>query len=67
MTNTTLTCSQCGRPAPADHAELADWGAGKLLLAGELNELDELSAELLVCPDCVRGDRAGEYEAGGGD
>jgi len=56
-------CSQCGRPAPAEPAALSGWRQGELALE---EELDEVTAGLLVCPDCDAEDREGEYEAGGG-
>jgi hypothetical protein len=56
-----LSCSQCGRPAPADHYELRKWKHGDLAVAGEL---DEATATMLLCPECVEEDLSGEYEAG---
>jgi hypothetical protein len=59
-----VACAQCGRTAPADRAELARWKGGDLLLAGQL---DELSAALLLCPECVEAEQEGGFEEGGGD
>ena len=54
-----LTCSRCGREAPAANStEFHDW------LSGELDFLDELSAALLLCPDC-REEERGDEELGG--
>jgi hypothetical protein len=57
----SLRCSQCGRPAPADREELRGWKHGELVVAGEL---DEVAATMLLCPECVEEDESGEYEAG---
>jgi hypothetical protein len=57
----SLSCSQCGRSAPTDRVELQGWKHGELAVAGEV---DEVTATMLLCPDCVEEDRAGEYEAG---
>jgi hypothetical protein len=57
----TLSCSQCGRSAPADRDELRSWRHGDLVLAGEP---DEVTATMLLCPECVEEDLSGEYEAG---
>jgi hypothetical protein len=57
----TLECSQCGRPAPADRAELGRWGQGGLAVAGGV---DDVTASMLLCPDCVDDDREREYEEG---
>jgi hypothetical protein len=56
----TLACAQCGRPLPDDPGELARWKQGALAAA----ELDEVAAAMLLCPECVEDDRAGEYEEG---
>jgi hypothetical protein len=56
-----LSCAQCGRALPADPIELARWKHGNLAAAGEL---DETSAALLLCPDCVEEDILGQYEQG---
>ena len=56
----TLACAQCGRPLPADQGELARWKQSALAAA----ELDEVAAAMLLCPECVEDDRAGEYEEG---
>ena len=59
---TDLVCSQCGRHAPADPAELADWEHGPALTAGDLT--DETAA-LLLCPDCRDENREREFDEGG--
>ncbi len=64
MTTTAMACAQCGRPVPDDAAELELWRGGDLLAAGEL---EDVAVELLVCPDCVRADSVGDYDAGEGD
>ncbi|HXF98914.1 MAG TPA: hypothetical protein VNJ46_09915 [Gaiellaceae bacterium] len=58
---TVLVCSQCGREAPAEPAELRRWRHGELVLEGELGE------GLLLCPDCDAEDRLREFEEGAGD
>jgi hypothetical protein len=55
-----LSCAQCGRPLPADPIELARWNEGELAAA----EQDEVTAGMLLCPECVEEDRSGEYEEG---
>ncbi len=60
-----IACAQCGRPVPDDRDELERWKSGNLLLAGELE--DDVAIEMLVCPECVRVESAGDYEAGEGD
>ena len=57
----SLRCSQCGRDAPVDQDELRRWKHGELVLAGEA---DEAAPTMLLCPECVAEDSAGEYEAG---
>jgi hypothetical protein len=57
----TLVCSQCGRSAPTDPEELRSWKHGDLVIAGEL---DEVTATMLLCPECVQEDLAHEYEEG---
>ena len=42
-------CAQCGREAPVDSAELTSWRHGDLALEGDL---DEVTAGMVVCPDC---------------
>lgn len=59
-----LACAQCGRATPADDEELSGWKHGDLLRAGEL---DDVTATMLLCPDCVAEDSAGEYEPGGAE
>jgi hypothetical protein len=56
-----IACSQCGRTVAADDEELKSWKHGDLL-AGELNDV---TAEMLLCPECVAEEGAGNYEAGG--
>jgi hypothetical protein len=56
-----LSCAQCGRPLPSEAAELAAWKHGELAAAGEL---DETSAGLLVCPECLGEHLLGEFDAG---
>jgi len=46
--------------AAADAAELARWTQGALAAA----RLDEVAAAMLLCPECVEDDRAGDYEGG---
>ena len=57
---TSLACSQCGREAPGDPAELATWRYGELVLQAEVGE------GLLLCPDCDAEDREREFEEGEG-
>lgn len=59
-----LRCAQCGRPLPAALPERARWRQGREAVAGEL---DELTAAMLLCPDCAEDDRVGAYDAGEGD
>jgi len=59
----TVECAQCGRGAPADPAELALWRHGELAASADL-ELDDVTASLVLCPDCDADDRSGEFEAG---
>lgn len=56
-----LFCSQCGRPAPADSEELRRWRHGNFVASGEL---DDATAAMLLCPECVEEDLSGDYEAG---
>jgi hypothetical protein len=58
------SCSQCGREAPAEPEEARRWRHGELILAGEV---DEVTAGLLLCPECQEEDREGAYEEGEGD
>jgi len=58
---TALRCAQCEREAPADPAEVARWRHGELALAGEL---DDVTAGLVLCPDCDAEHRAGEFDSG---
>lgn len=57
----SLSCSQCGRSAPTDSGELQSWKHGDLVSAGEI---DDVTATMLLCPDCVEEEHAGEFEAG---
>jgi len=57
-------CSRCGREAPRDPAEARRWRHGDLIEAGEV---DEVTAGLLLCPDCLEEDREHAYEEGAGD
>lgn len=57
----TLACSQCGRAVPTDGDELRSWKHGDLVIAGEL---DDVTATMLLCPQCVEEDLSEEYEAG---
>jgi hypothetical protein len=57
----SLGCSQCGRDLPADPAEARQWEQGPRALAGEL---DEVTASMLLCPDCTAEDRARAYDEG---
>ena len=54
-------CAQCGRGAPADLDELGRWRRGDLALA---EELDEVAAAMILCPDCDAEQRAGEFDSG---
>ncbi len=56
-----VRCAQCERQAPADEAELVRWRHGRLVLEGEL---DDVTAALVLCPDCDAEDRAGEFDPG---
>jgi hypothetical protein len=58
-----LVCSQCGHVLPSDPDELSGWRHGELVLA---EDLDETTAALLLCPECVAEEHAGGYEEGGG-
>jgi hypothetical protein len=59
-TETQPLCSQCGRPAPGEPAELVTWRHGELALEGEVGE------GLLLCPDCDAEDRERQFEEGEG-
>lgn len=58
-----LACAQCGRVIPDDAREVARWRHGYLALAGEL---DEVSAAMLLCPECAEEASSGGYDPGGG-
>jgi len=57
----SVECAQCGQEAPADPAELEGWRHGELVLS---DELDEVTAALVLCPDCDAEDRDADFEAG---
>jgi hypothetical protein len=57
----SLHCSQCGRAAPTDPDELRTWTQGEFSVTGEL---DELTAAMVLCADCVQEDLSMEYDAG---
>jgi hypothetical protein len=59
-----LCCAQCGRPLPDDDAAVREWRFGELAAAGEL---DETSAAILLCPECVEDAVRGGYDVGAGD
>ena len=59
-TETHAVCSQCGREAPTNPAQLATWRHGELALEGDVGE------GLLLCPDCNAADREREFEEGEG-
>jgi hypothetical protein len=59
-----LACAQCGRVLPDDAQEVARWRHGYLALAGEL---DEVSAAMLLCPECADEVTEERYDSGGGD
>jgi hypothetical protein len=44
-----LACSRCGAPAPADADGLAAWEYGSHVARGDV---DDVTASMLVCPDC---------------
>ena len=54
-------CAQCGREAPEDPAELAQWRHGELALESELNDT---AAAMILCPDCDADNLSGETDAG---
>jgi hypothetical protein len=56
-----VECAQCGREAPADPVELERWRHGNLALS---EELDEVAAAMIVCPDCDADHRAGQFDSG---
>ena len=51
-TGAPLECARCGRPAPADDADRADWGG--LMLNGRLVQL--------ACPDCLTPAERGQVD-----
>ncbi len=57
----TVCCSQCGRAVPTERDDLRGWKHGDLVLSGEL---DDVSATMLLCPECVEEDRSGEFDTG---
>jgi len=56
-----VECAQCGQEAPAEPAELETWRHADLVLS---DELDDVTASLVLCPECDAEDRQGEFEAG---
>ena len=54
-------CAQCGRAAPADPAELSAWRHGDLAAEGDL---DDVTAGMVVCPDCDAQDLSGDFDQG---
>ena len=56
-----VECAQCGREAPEDPAELAQWRHGDLAVE---SELDEVTAAMVLCPDCDADNISGEADAG---
>ena len=60
-TITRVVCSHCGRDAPDDAGELANWRHGELLL-----EDGDVGEGLLICPDCDALDRERAFEEGEG-
>jgi hypothetical protein len=54
-------CAQCGREAPADPRKLLEWRHGELALEGEL---DDVTAAMVLCPDCDAEDLTGAYDQG---
>jgi hypothetical protein len=52
------------RPRRAAKDEELSWKHGDLLLAGELNNV---TATMLLCPERVAENRAGDSEAGGAE
>jgi len=59
--STGLECAQCGRAAPSDERQLARWRHGELAFD---DELDEVAAALVLCPECDAEDRRGDYDPG---
>jgi hypothetical protein len=57
-------CAQCGCPAPTGLSELLLWRHGDLAASGEV---DDVTAAMVLCPDCDDESRRGEYDAGAGD
>jgi hypothetical protein len=62
MTQTFVTCAQCGWTVQSDAPELARWSHGALAVAGDL---DETSAAIVVCPECAEESRLGAFDPGG--
>jgi Zn ribbon nucleic-acid-binding protein len=56
-----VECAQCGRKAPTDPRELAAWRHADLFSE---DEPDDVTAALVLCPDCDAEDRRGEFEPG---
>ncbi|HKI92940.1 MAG TPA: hypothetical protein VJ986_11630 [Gaiellaceae bacterium] len=59
-----MSCAQCGRRLPSAEGEVARWRYGYLAAAGEL---DETSAGILLCPDCIADAIERGYDVGVGD
>jgi hypothetical protein len=58
-----VECAQCGREAPLDPVQLRSWRHGELALA---DGLDEITAGMVLCPDCDREDLR-DYDQGEAD
>ena len=56
-----VECAQCGRDAPTDPRELSTWRHADLVSE---DELDDVTAALVLCPDCDDDDRHGKFEPG---
>jgi hypothetical protein len=54
-------CAQCGRAVPTDPAELEGWRHADLATA---EELDDVAAAMILCPDCDAEHLAGDFEPG---
>lgn len=61
LTQRNLCCAQCGRMLADDPAEVARWRPRILVAEGDL---DELTAMMVLCPDCADDASAGAYDAG---
>jgi len=56
-----VECAQCGRGAPPDGVEMLGWRGSALALDGDL---DDVTAAMVLCPDCQAEDRRGDYDQG---